>query len=150
MWLWPHSSPDRLQPVLLRPLLGLPQPSPNLGARGLKDTLGLVLDRDQGLLVQCPTVLFGLLGLWYSRRTTQVTNVVLVLGVLAILVINGTQPIATAFGGVALAGRFQWTVLPLLLAWSPFFLRRLEVYRRGSPASPSSWAPSGWSRAFRF
>ncbi len=111
-------------------LLGLPQPSPNFGTRGLKDTFGLVLDRDQGLLVQCPTVLFGLLGLWYSRRTTQVTNVVLVLGVLAILVINGTQPIATAFGGTALAGRFQWTVLPLLLAWSPFFLRRLEVYRR--------------------
>jgi hypothetical protein len=111
-------------------LLGLPQPSPNFGTRGFKDTLGLVLDRDQGLLVQCPTVLFGLLGLWYSRRTTQVTNVVLVLGVLAILVINGTQPITTAFGGTALAGRFQWTVLPLLLAWSPFFLRRLEVYRR--------------------
>jgi hypothetical protein len=111
-------------------LLGLPQPSPNFGTRGLKDTLGLVLDRDQGLLVQCPTVLFGLLGLWYSRRTTQVTNVVLLLGVLAILVINGTQPITTAFGGTALAGRFQWTVLPLLLAWSPFFLRRLEEYRR--------------------
>ena len=80
--------------------------------------------------MQCPTVLFGLLGLWYSRRTTQVTNVVLLLGVLAILVINGTQPITTAFGGTALAGRFQWTVLPLLLAWSPFFLRRLEEYRR--------------------
>ena len=111
-------------------LLGLPQPSPNFGTRGVKDTFGLVLDRDQGLLVQCPTVLFGLLGLWYSRRTTQVTNVVVVLGVLAILVINGTQPITTAFGGTALAGRFQWTVLPLLLAWSPFFLRRLEAYRR--------------------
>jgi hypothetical protein len=111
-------------------LLGLPQPSPNFGTRGFKDTIGLVLDRDQGLLVQCPTVLFGLLGLWYSRRTTQVTNVVLLLGALAILFINGTQPITTAFGGTALAGRFQWTVLPLLLAWSPFFLRRLEAYRR--------------------
>jgi hypothetical protein len=111
-------------------LLGLPQPSPNVGVRGLKDTLALVLDRDQGFLVQCPTILFGLLGLWYSRRTTQVTNVVLLLGALAILVINGTQPIVTAFGGTALTGRFQWTVMPMLLAWSPFFLKRLEAYRQ--------------------
>ena len=111
-------------------LLGLPQPSPNFGTRGIKDTLGLVFDRDQGFLVQCPTILFGLLGLWYSRRRTQVTNVVLLLGACAILVINGTQPIASAFGGVALAGRFQWTVMPMLLAWSPFFLKRLEAYRR--------------------
>ena len=111
-------------------LLGLPQPSPNFGTRGIKDTVGLVFDRDQGFLVQCPTILFGLLGLWYSRRKTQVTNVVLLLGAGAILVINGTQPIATAFGGVALAGRFQWTVMPMLLAWSPFFLKRLEAYRK--------------------
>lgn len=110
-------------------LLGLPQPSPNFGARGIKDMFGLVFDRDQGFLVQCPTILFGLLGLWYSRRTSLVTNVVLVLGAGAILVINGSQPIASAFGGVALAGRFQWTVLPMLLAWSPFFLKRLEAYR---------------------
>ncbi len=44
--------------------------------------------------------------------------------------INGSQPIVTAFGGVALAGRFQWTVMPMLLAWSPFFLKRLEAYRQ--------------------
>ena len=111
-------------------LLGFPQPSPNLGTRGIKDTLALVFDRDQGFLVQCPTVLFGLLGLWYSRRKTQVTSVVLLLGAAAILVINGTQPITTAFGGTALAGRFQWTVLPMLLAWSPFYLKRLEAYRQ--------------------
>ena len=111
-------------------LLGLPQPSPNLGTRGIKDTFGLVFDRDQGFLVQCPTILFGLLGLWYSRRTTQVTNIVLLLGAGAILVINGSQPIVTAFGGTALAGRFQWTVMPMLLAWSPFFLKRLEAYRQ--------------------
>ena len=111
-------------------LLGLPQPSPNFGTRGLKDTLGLVFDRDQGFLVQCPTILFGILGLWYSRRRTQVTNVVLLLGAGAILVINGSQPIVTAFGGVALAGRFQWTVMPMLLAWSPFFLKRLEAFRQ--------------------
>ncbi len=36
-------------------LLGLPQPSPNFGVRGIKDTFGLVFDRDQGFLVQCPT-----------------------------------------------------------------------------------------------
>ena len=111
-------------------LLGLPQPSPNFGTRGVKDTFGLVFDRDQGFLVQCPTILFGLLGLWYSRRKSQVTNIVLLVGAGAILVINGSQPIVTAFGGVALAGRFQWTVMPMLLAWSPFFLKRLEAYRQ--------------------
>ena len=111
-------------------LLGLPQPSPNLGARGIKDMFGLVFDRDQGFLVQCPTILFGLLGLWYSRRKSQVTNIVLLVGAGAILVINGSQPIVSAFGGVALAGRFQWTVMPMVLAWSPFFLKRLEAYRQ--------------------
>jgi hypothetical protein len=108
-------------------LLGLPQPSPNLGTRGFKDTLGLIFDRDQGFLVQCPTILFGLLGLWYARRRTPVTNVILVLGAASILVINGTQPIVTAFGGTALAGRFEWTVMPILLAWAPFYLVRLEA-----------------------
>ena len=111
-------------------LLGLPQPSPNLGLKGIKDTFFLVFDRDQGILVQCPVILFGLLGLWYSRRSTQITNVVVLLGAAAILVINGTQPSVNAFGGVALAGRFGWTVMPMLLAWSPFFLKRLEPYRQ--------------------
>ena len=111
-------------------ILGLPQPSPDLGSRGIKDMFGLVFDRDQGFLVQCPTILFGLLGLWYSRRKSQVTNIVLLVGAGAILVINGSQPIVSAFGGVALAGRFQWTVMPMLLAWSPFFLKRLEAYRQ--------------------
>jgi hypothetical protein len=110
-------------------LLGLPQPTPSLGPRGIKDTFGLVFDRHQGFLVQCPTILFGLLGLWYSRRKSQVTNIALVLGAGAILLINGSQPILGAFGGVALAGRFQWTVMPMLLAWSPFFLKRLAAYR---------------------
>ena len=111
-------------------VLGLPQPSPNFGIRGVKDTLGLVLDRHQGFLVQCPTILFGLLGVWYSRRRTPVTNVVLLLGASAILVINGTQRTLGAFGGTALAGRYEWTVIPMLLAWTPFFLKRLEAYRK--------------------
>jgi hypothetical protein len=110
-------------------VLGLPQSRPDLGLKGVRDTLDLVFDRDHGFLIQCPTILFGIIGLWYSRKFTPVTNIVLVIGIVAILIINGSQPNANALGGVALAGRFQWTVMPMLLAWAPFFLQRLERYR---------------------
>jgi len=106
-------------------VLGLPQPNPNFGIKGVRDTLALIFDRDQGFLVQCPTILLGLIGIWLSRRTIAVTNIALVLGCGAILVINGTQPIVGAFGGVAFAGRFEWTVMPMLLAWSALFFKRL-------------------------
>ena len=120
-------------------LLGLPQPSPNFGTRGLKDTIGLVLDRDQGLLVQCPTVLFGLLGLWYSPPHDAGDQRRALLGALAILVINGTQPITTAFGGHR-AGR----PLPVdRSAASPGVVTVLPEEARGLPPTARLHRPRG-------
>ena len=110
-------------------ILGLPQPGPTLGARGLTQMVDLVLDRQQGFLVQVPTILLGLLGLWITRRTLTIVNCAALLGVFSILFINGTYPV-DPLGGTALAGRFEWTVVPILLAWTPWFLKELESRRR--------------------
>ncbi len=111
-------------------VLGLPQPNPNFGVLGITHTIDLVVDRDQGALVQCPVLLVGVLGLFFSRKESPVTNVLVVASVGSILVINGTQPTYNDFGGLALAGRFEWTVVPMVLAWCPSYLRRLEARRR--------------------
>lgn len=110
-------------------LLGLPQPNPNFGIRGITHTIDLVVDRDQGALVQCPVLIVGLLGLLFSRRESPVTSVLVIAAVGSILIINGTQPSYNDFGGVALAGRFEWTIVPMVLAWCPKYLRRLEARR---------------------
>lgn len=106
-------------------LLGLPQPSPRLTTTGVADTLALLFDRHQGAFVQVPSLVVGLLGLWWARRRAAVSVVAALGVVVTILVLNGTY-IADPFGGTVLAGRFQWTVLPVLLLWAPFALRPVE------------------------
>jgi len=108
-------------------LLGLPQPNPALHYPEIEHLIGLVFDRHFGFLVQVPTVIFGLVGLWISRRVQPLTNIAVVLGAVAILVINGTQPGLYPLGGTAMAGRFEWTVVPMLLVWSALLFKRLET-----------------------
>ena len=47
---------------------GLPEPSPRMSVNGLEFTLGLLFDRHQGMFVQVPFTLIGLIGLWVARR----------------------------------------------------------------------------------
>jgi hypothetical protein len=110
-------------------LVGLPQPNPTFTLGSAARVLALVFDRHQGLLVQVPTVLIGGAGLWVARRTIPWTVLAAAAGVLAMLVINGTYTSDVPFGGAALAGRFEWTVVPMVLAWCPFALARLERVR---------------------
>lgn len=110
-------------------LVGLPQPNPTFTLDSASRVLALVFDRHQGLLVQVPTVILGLLGLWVARRTVPWAAGAAAAGSLAMLVINGTYTSDVPFGGVALAGRFEWSVVPLLLAWAPFLLARLQIHR---------------------
>lgn len=109
--------------------VGLPQPNPTFDLSSLSNVLALLFDRDQGLLVQVPTVILGAVGLWLSRRAIPVATAAAALGVLVVLVINGTYTTGVPFGGVALAGRFEWTMAPMLLAWAPFALARIDLYR---------------------
>jgi hypothetical protein len=128
-------------------LVGLPQPNPTFNATGADRVLALIFDRHQGLLVQVPTVIIGVLGLWAARRTIPWAAGAAALGALSMLVINGTYTSNVPFGGVALAGRFQWTVLPMLLAWAPFLLVRIDRQRarlRGTAIAVAAlWVAQG-------
>jgi hypothetical protein len=109
--------------------VGLPQPNPTFDLSSLSNSLALLFDRHQGLFVQIPTVIIGAIGLWFSRRSIPLASVTAVIAVLSVLVINGTYTTSVPFGGVALAGRFEWTISPMLLAWVPFTLARIEPVR---------------------
>jgi hypothetical protein len=107
-------------------LLGLPQPSPAFHKIEIEHLLALVFDRDQGFLIQVPTTVFGLIGLWISRRSHRLSSASAVICGGMILIINGTQPTVESMGGTSLAGRFEWTVVPILLVWSAFAFKKLE------------------------
>ena len=108
---------------------GLPQPHPTLTGTSVTRVLALVFDRDQGLLVQVPTVLLGVLGLWAARRMVPWAVGATVAGSVLMILVNGTFTSDVPFGGAALAGRFEWTVAPMLLAWAPFLLVAIERHR---------------------
>ncbi len=108
---------------------GLPQPHPTLTGTSLTRVLALVFDRDQGLLVQVPTVLVGVLGLWAARRTVPWAVIATAAGSVLMILVNGTFTSDVPFGGASLAGRFEWTVVPMLLAWAPFLLVAIERHR---------------------
>ncbi|HEY1831222.1 MAG TPA: hypothetical protein VGG38_13375 [Acidimicrobiales bacterium] len=111
-------------------LLGLPQPDPTFDLTSLSRIVALVFDRHQGLLVQMPTVLLGLVGIWLCRRRVPLTAGVSFVAALLIILINGTYTSGVPFGGTDLAGRFQWTALPVLLLWSAFTIGALDRHRR--------------------
>jgi hypothetical protein len=107
-------------------VLGYPQPLPKITRAGLALSLGLLFDRQQGLFVQVPAALLGFLGLWRARRVAPLSAVATLAAVLYILLVNGSY-IQVPYGGSALAGRFQWTIIPLVLIWVPWVLQALET-----------------------
>jgi hypothetical protein len=110
-------------------LLGLPEPGPSLSSTGVEYTLGLLIDRDQGLFVQLPFAVIGLLGMWMARKKVPVAVLATILSVGGILILNGTY-ISNPYGGLSLAGRFMWTAMPLLVAWTGIVLGRWEQAER--------------------
>ncbi len=108
---------------------GLPQPHPTLSGTSVTRVLALLFDRDQGLLVQVPTVLLGVLGLWAARRLVPWAVGATAAGSVLLILVNGTFTSDVPFGGAALAGRFEWTVAPMVLAWAPFLLVAIERHR---------------------
>src|ERR1700728_877032 len=110
-------------------LLGLPEAGPGLGSSGVEYTLGLLFDRDQGLFVQLPFVVIGLLGLWIVRKKLPVAVVATVLSVGGILVLNGTYT-SNPYGGLSLAGRFMWTAIPVLIVWGCIAFERWQQVGR--------------------
>ena len=109
--------------------LGLPQAAPELGTPAGWRIAALLIDRDQGLFVQVPTALLGVVGLWFARRRNAVSVLAVVAAIGTLLVINGTYA-ASPLGGTSFAGRFQWTIAPILLVWSAAFIGRLQRFPR--------------------
>ena len=110
-------------------LLGLPEPSLVAGSASAWRVLALLLDRDQGLLPQVPTAILGVIGLWFARKRTRVCVSAVVAATVAVLVVNGTYP-DPPMGGTSFAGRFEWTIAPMVLAWGAVFIGRLQVRPR--------------------
>ena len=106
-------------------LLGLPEPTPALTWTGVGYTLGLLFDRHQGLFIQLPFAVVGLLGMWYGRRRLRLSALATILALGSVLVLNGTY-IVNPYGGGSFAGRFMWTAMPALIAWSAVAFRRWE------------------------
>ncbi len=110
-------------------ILGLPEPGPRVTAKGLEYCLGLLFDRHQGLFVQFPFCFVGILGLWIGRRRMSVAAGCSILTLLAIVILNGSYT-GNPYGGLSLAGRFMWTVVPVLLLWVAVVLSCWQA-RRG-------------------
>jgi len=124
-------------------LLGLPQAPPNSGSNGIASVLALAFDRHQGMFVQLPILILGLVGAAFAFRWLSTMTIGALLAAAALLVINGTytvvipdptalngQHVVNALGNLSYAGRYQWSAVPLLLAFVPFALQRLEATPR--------------------
>jgi hypothetical protein len=80
--------------------------------------LGLIFDRHQGLVVQVPAVVVGVLGLWAARKIAP-WSVAATVGAVAVLIYLNATYVGVPYGGTALAGRFSWSDMALLMAWVP-------------------------------
>ncbi len=117
-------------------VLGLPQPPPDLGPNGAAAAIALVVDRQQGLAVQVPTVVLGIAGMWFALRSVAVATVAALAAVGSVLVLNATYTslqgttAVDAFGNLSFAGRYGWSAVPVLLAFAPMVLVRIEPHAR--------------------
>src|SRR5665213_1615841 len=107
---------------------GLPLSGLSLAPETAWRSLALLMDRHQGLVVQVPTVLLGLVGLAIAGSRSWRSAVATTLGAATVLVINASYA-AAPFGGSVFAGRFQWTIAPMLLAWAAVTIGRIQVHR---------------------
>jgi hypothetical protein len=116
-------------------VLGFPEPSPTFNKSAIQYTMGLVFGRDQGVFVQLPTALVGVAGLWLARRRVPVGVLTSVAVVGVILVLNGTY-VSNAYGGYTFDGRFEWSIMPLMVAWAGWAISRWQSANR------SLWGPT--------
>ncbi len=107
---------------------GPPQPFPSLNGAGFTEILGLLFDRHQGLFVQVPLAVLGLIGLWLARRLVPVAVIATVVSAASLLYLNGTFYHAP-YGGLSFAGRFQWASLVPLLVWYPYVIASFDRHR---------------------
>jgi len=91
-------------------------------------TVALIVDRQQGILIQLPVILLGISAIWVWRRRIPVTAISIALLAALVIAIGGS--FSNSYGGASLLGRFEWTLGPVLLAFAGLFLLVLSQRRR--------------------
>jgi hypothetical protein len=99
-----------------------------LGVPTTTALLGLLVDAQQGLLVQQPWVVIGLAGVVVARRRAPVSTLALAVSLLVVLVANGM--LANTYGGYSFVGRFEWELVAPLAALGALFVVELRHVRR--------------------
>jgi hypothetical protein len=110
-------------------LTGFPETAPSWSHASLVRIVSLLVDRHQGLLVQLPTAILGLLGVGSAIRRAPAATIAAIAGLAGILVLNGTY-IGNPYGGDTLAGRFEWTIMPVCVAFGAFAIERWQNHGR--------------------
>ena len=105
---------------------GLPQPGQSIGTATGWNSIALLVDRHQGLVIQVPTVVLGVVGLAIAVRRIPVAAIGCTCAMAVLLVVNASYT-AAPFGGTSFAGRFEWTIAPMLLAWGGMCIARMQV-----------------------
>jgi hypothetical protein len=113
-------------------LLGIRNPVALVGIETWTRSSALLFDRRSGILIQLPVILLGIAALWAWRRRLPLAVVATVLIAGAVIYGNGTEP-GSQTGG-SFSGRYQWPLVPVLLAFSALYL--LELWRVRRPAVP--------------
>jgi hypothetical protein len=108
-------------------LLGGPQRIELISMNTLTRALALLVDRRQGLFVQLPIALLGIAGLWNMRKKVPIAVITAAFVIAVTIYGNASQP--DSFGGYSFVGRFQWPVLPVLLAFAGLYIIRLWQVR---------------------
>jgi hypothetical protein len=110
-------------------LSGYPEPPLAWNHAAVDRMMALLFDRDQGLFVQLPAAWLGVIGLFAAVRRAPAVSAAAVAGIAAVLVLNGAYG-SNPFGGDTLAGRFEWTAMPVTVAFGAFALERWQAQHR--------------------
>jgi hypothetical protein len=85
----------------------------------------LLFDRRSGILIQLPLILLGLAALWAWRRRIPLAVIASMVIAVAVVYGNGTEP-GSQTGG-SFAGRYEWTLVPLLVGFAALYL--IDLWR---------------------
>ncbi len=113
--------------------LGLDQGLRPFTVSAATKVLALLIDRRHGLIVQCPAVVLGIycVGSWLRRAPVSLGATFLT----SLILLGGNASVVTGMSGASFIGRYEWEVLPVLLAFAGIFLVRLGANRIRAAAS---------------
>lgn len=107
--------------------LGAPQGLDAFSGASLDKIAALVFDRGDGILVQSPVALLGLVGALRWRRHAPLS---ISAGALAVAVLFwANASVAGGMSGASFSGRYQWEALPLALGLGGLILLELATKR---------------------